>query len=69
MHQLPGDEAPQPAVAAELEIKESAAPDVAMEQATPLPLPGRSEPPNEFIWLFENLSGSLNMVLRWMPHS
>jgi len=53
MHQLPGDEAPQPAVAAELEIKESAAPDVAMEQATPLPLPGRSEPPNEFIWLFE----------------
>src|SRR5216684_1699157 len=53
MHQLPGDEAPQPAVAAELDIKESAAPDVAMEQATPLPLPGRPEPPNEFIWLFE----------------
>ena len=52
-HQLPGDEAPQPAVAAELEIKESAAPDVAMEQATPLPLPGRAESPNEFIWLFE----------------
>src|SRR5258708_25265084 len=53
MHQLPGDEAPQPAVAAELEIKESAAPDVVMEQATPLPLPARPESPNEFIWLFE----------------
>src|SRR5260370_295883 len=53
MHQLPGDEAPQPAVAAELEIKESAAPDVVMEQPLPWPLPGMQESPNEFIWLFE----------------
>ena len=52
-HQLPGNEAPQPAVPAELDIKESAAPDVAMEQVTPLPLPGRPGPSNEFIWLFE----------------
>jgi len=53
MHQLPGNEAPQPAVPVEQDIKESAAPDVAMEQTTPLPLPGRPEQPNEFIWLFE----------------
>jgi hypothetical protein len=52
-NQLPGNEAPQPTVPAEQDIKESAATDVAIEQATPLPLPGRPESPNEFIWLFE----------------
>lgn len=52
-HQLPDNESPQPAVPAELDIKESAVPDVTIEQATPLPLPSKPEPPNEFIWLFE----------------
>jgi len=52
-HQLSDNESPQPAVPAELNIKESAVPDVTIEQATPLPLPSRPEPPNEFIWLFE----------------
>ena len=50
MHQLPDSESPQPAVPAQLDIKESAVPDVTIEQATPLPPPGK---PDEFIWLFE----------------
>src|SRR5215813_2622861 len=50
MHQLPDSESHQPAAPAQLDIKESAVPDVTIEQATPLPLPGK---PNEFIWLFE----------------
>jgi len=49
-HQLSDTESPQPAVPAQLDIKESAVPDVAIEQATPLPLPSK---PDEFIWLFE----------------
>ena len=50
---LPDNESSQTAVPAELNIKESAIPDVTIEQATPLPLPSKPEPSNEFIWLFE----------------